>query len=248
MKRWIGVGVLLAAIGLTGCSSLQTVEEHRQLELPLESIEALEIQTESGDLTLRGDDQAHVITVEATIRKSQNIADDDILITLEQDGNLARLVSETKGGFGLRYTDIDLTVTIPSTLPVSIVDDSGDIDISHLAGPLTIQDDSGDILINDVTGEVTIDDQSGDITIKNASALKLIHDESGQISLENTAGDLEIEDESGDMRITKHDGNLTISDGSGDIDIDTVTGDVVILEDGSGDRKVKKVSGAVTEK
>ncbi|MGG1659052.1 DUF4097 family beta strand repeat-containing protein [Brevibacillus sp. NRS-1366] len=248
MKRWIGVGLLLAAMGLAGCSSMEMVEEKRHLELPLESIEALDIQTESGDLVVKGDDQATAIKVEATIKKSQNIAAEDIIVTLEKEGNTANLVSKTSGGFGIRYTDIDLTVTIPSNLKVSIADGSGDIDISHLAGSLTIEDDSGDISITDVTGEVEIDDQSGDIKINNATALKLIHDESGNISLEDTGGDVEIQDESGDLRITKHNGSLTISDGSGNIDIDKVSGDVTILEDGSGDRKVKNVRGSFTEK
>lgn len=244
MKHWIGVGLLIAALGLTGCSSLEMVESKRQMELPVDSIEALDIQTESGDLIVKGDEKATSIKVEATIKKSKSVPDDDIIVTLEQDGNTAKLVSETKGGFGVRITDLTLEVTIPTKLNVNVNDGSGDVNIFNLAGALTIEDDSGDILIKDVSGELVIQDQSGDIKIKNSSALKLINDDSGDIFLEDTGGTVEIQDQSGDIVIRDHTGDITISDGSGDMLIDTVQGNVTITEDGSGERVVKNVSGS----
>ncbi|GED67277.1 hypothetical protein BRE01_09790 [Brevibacillus reuszeri] len=244
MKRWIGVGLLIAALSLAGCSSLEMEESKRQLELPMDSIEALDIQTESGDLIVKGDEKATSIKVEATIKKSKSVPDEDITVTLEKDGNTAKLVSKTKGGFGVRITDITLNVTIPAKLNVDVNDGSGDLDISNLAGVLTIEDDSGDIKINDVSGEVVINDGSGDIKIKNASALKQINDESGDIFLENTGGNVDIQDDSGDIVIRNHTGDITISDGSGDMVIDTIQGNVTITEDGSGDRMVKNVSGS----
>lgn len=247
MKRWIGVGFLVLALGLAGCSSsLDTVEEQRHLDLPIESIEALEIVNNSGNLVVKGDDKATSIQVDANIVRSANINPKDVIVTLTKDGNVARLSSDLNGHFGVVRLELNVEVTVPSALKVAITDDSGDIDVSKLAGALTIKDDSGDIILKDVTGEVQINDQSGDIKINNATALKLIEDDSGDILLEDTGGDMEIKDQSGDMKIVRHKGNVTISDDSGDIDIYTVNGDVNIVEDGTGKRSVKNVSGSYT--
>ncbi|MBG9941989.1 DUF4097 family beta strand repeat-containing protein [Brevibacillus formosus] len=251
MKQWIGVGLIAVGIGLAGCTINDNVikieEEKRQLELPAESIEALNIVTDSGNLIVKGDEKATVIHVDADI-KSKNVKPEEIIITLEKDGNTATLRSEINTGIGINYVDMTLTVTVPAQLPIALTDGSGDIDMTNLAGKLTIEDDSGDIQLTNTNGEVEIRDQSGDIKIKDASALKLIEDDSGDIVMENTGGNVAIHDQSGDMYIRKHKGDVTISDESGDIVIDTVEGNVLIENDGSGDRFVQNIKGSYTSK
>ncbi|GEC92981.1 DUF4097 family beta strand repeat-containing protein [Brevibacillus brevis] len=251
MKQWIGVGLIAVGIGLAGCTISDNVikieEEKRQLELPAESIEALNIVTDSGDLIVKGDEKATVIHVDANI-KSKNVKPEDIIITLEKDGNTAILRSETNTDIGFNYVDMTLTVTVPAQLLIALTDGSGDIDMTDLTGKLTIEDDSGDIRLTNTGGEVEIRDQSGDIRIKDASALKLIEDDSGDIAMENTGGNVEIHDQSGDMDIRKHKGDMTISDQSGDIVIDTVEGNVLIENDGNGERSVQNIKGSYTSK
>ncbi|RAT99034.1 DUF4097 family beta strand repeat-containing protein [Brevibacillus sp. Leaf182] len=251
MKQWIGVGLIAVGIGLAGCTISDNVikieEEKRQLELPAESIEALNIATDSGDLIVKGDEKATAIHVEADI-KTKNVKPEEIIITLEKDGNTATLRSEVNTDIGLNYVDMTLTVIVPAQMPIALTDGSGDIDMTNLTGKLTIEDDSGDIELTNTTGEVEIRDQSGDIKIKDASALKLIEDDSGDIVMENTGGNVAIHDQSGDMYIRKHKGDITISDQSGNIVIDTVEGNVLIENDGSGDRFVQNVTGSYTSK
>ncbi|TKI58297.1 DUF4097 domain-containing protein [Brevibacillus antibioticus] len=251
MKQWIGIGLIAVGIGLAGCTINNNVikidEEKRQLELPAESIEALNIVTDSGDLIVKGDEKATAIHVEADI-KSKNVKPEEIIITLEKDGNNASLRSEVKTDIGLNYVDMTLTVIVPAQLPIALTDGSGDIEMTNLTGKLTIEDDSGDIQLTNTNGEVEIRDQSGDIKIKDASALKLIEDDSGEIVMENTGGNVAIHDQSGDMYIRKHKGDVTISDQSGDIVIDTIEGNVLIESDGSGDRFVQNVTGSYTAK
>ncbi|MGK5509682.1 DUF4097 family beta strand repeat-containing protein [Brevibacillus formosus] len=251
MKQWIGIGLIAVGIGLAGCTINDNVikveEEKRQLELPAESIEALNIVTDSGDLIVKGDEKATAIHVEADI-KSKNVKPEEIIITLEKDGNNATLRSEVKTDIGFNYVDMTLTVIVPAQLPIALTDGSGDIDMTNLTGKLTIEDDSGDIRLTNTGGEVEIHDQSGDIKIKDASALKLIEDDSGDITMENTGGNVVIRDQSGDMDIRKHKGDMTISDQSGDIAIDTVEGNVLIENDGSGERSVQNITGSYTSK
>ncbi|NRR19527.1 DUF4097 family beta strand repeat-containing protein [Brevibacillus sp. MS2.2] len=251
MKQWIGVGLIAVGISLAGCTISDNVikieEEKRQLELPAESIEALNIATDSGDLIVKGDEKATAIHVEADI-KTKNVKPEEIIITLEKDGNTATLRSEVNTDIGLNYVDMTLTVIVPAQMPIALTDGSGDIDMTNLTGKLTIEDDSGDIQLTNTNGEVEIRDQSGDIKIKDASALKLIEDDSGDIVMENTGGNVAIHDQSGDMYIRKHKGDITISDQSGNIVIDTVEGNVLIENDGSGDRFVQNVTGSYTSK
>ncbi|TQK62763.1 putative adhesin [Brevibacillus sp. AG162] len=251
MKQWIGVGLIAVGIGLAGCTISDNVikieEEKRQLELPAESIEALNIVTDSGDLIVKGDEKATAIHVEADI-KSKNVKPEEIIITLEKDGDTATLRSETNTDIGFNYVDMTITVIVPPQLPIALTDGSGDIDMTDLIGKLTIEDDSGDIRLTNTGGEVEIRDQSGDIRIKDASALKLIEDDSGDIAMENTGGNVEIHDQSGDMDIRKHKGDMTISDQSGDIVIDTVEGNVLIENDGNGERSVQNIKGSYTSK
>ncbi|AWX58887.1 hypothetical protein AB432_029260 [Brevibacillus brevis] len=251
MKQWIGVGLIAVGISLAGCTISDNVikieEEKRQLELPAESIEALNIATDSGDLIVKGDEKATAIHVEADI-KTKNVKPEEIIITLEQDGNTATLRSEVNTDIGLNYVDMTLTVIVPAQMPIALTDGSGDIDMTNLTGKLTIEDDSGDIQLTNTNGEVEIRDQSGDIKIKDASALKLIEDDSGDIVMENTGGNVAIHDQSGDMYIKKHKGDITISDQSGNIVIDTVEGNVLIENDGGGDRFVQNVTGSYTSK
>ncbi|MED1784559.1 DUF4097 family beta strand repeat-containing protein [Brevibacillus fortis] len=251
VKQWIGVGLIAVGISLAGCTISNNVikveEEKRQLELPAESIEALNIVTDSGDLIVKGDEKATVIHVEADIQ-SKNVKPEDIIITLEKDGNNATLRSKMNTDIGFNYVDITLTVTVPTQLPIALTDGSGDIDMTNLTGKITIEDDSGDIRLTNTNGEVEIRDQSGDILIKDASALKLIEDDSGDIFMENTGGNVEIHDQSGDMVIRNHKGDVKISDQSGDMVIDTVEGNVLIENDGSGERAVQKIKGTYTSK
>ncbi|MBY0084812.1 MULTISPECIES: DUF4097 family beta strand repeat-containing protein [Brevibacillus] len=251
VKQWIGVGLIAVGIGLAGCTINNNVikveEEKRQLELPAESIEALNIVTDSGDLIVKGDEKATAIHVEAEI-KSKNVKPEEIILTLEKDGNNATLRSEVNTDIGFNFVDMTITVIVPAKLPIALTDGSGDIDMTNLTGKLTIEDDSGDIQLTNTNGEVEIRDQSGDIKIKDASALKLIEDDSGEIVMENTGGNVAIHDQSGDMYIRKHKGDITISDQSGDIVIDTVEGNVLIENDGSGDRFVQNVTGSYTSK
>ncbi|MFS0556678.1 DUF4097 family beta strand repeat-containing protein [Brevibacillus sp. 179-C9.3 HS] len=251
MKQWIGVGLIAVGIGIAGCTISDNVikveEEKRQLELSAESIEALDIVTDSGDLIVKGDEKATAIRVDADI-KTKNVKPEDIFITLEKDGNTATLRSEMNTDIGFNYVDMTLTVTVPAQLPITLTDGSGDIDMTELTGKITIEDDSGDIRLTNTGGETEIRDQSGDIRIKDASALKLIEDDSGDIFMENTGGNVEIHDQSGDMVIRNHKGDMKISDESGDMVIDTVEGNVLIENDGSGERTVLNIKGSYTSK
>lgn len=247
MKAMGWLCMLLAGAVLASGCQFDRVKEHRELELPASAIESLEVETGFGELTIIGDKEASSIQAKATIKRSQNVSEEDILFTLEQEGNTAKLVLDDTAGFGLRSLEVSLTVTVPAAMSMMVKDGSGDTEIKDLEGPLVVHDDSGDLKISNVSGELEAHDQSGDLQVTNASNIKLINDESGDMKLKNTSGDMQLQDQSGNIHINNHTGDLTIWDDSGDLLIDGVDGNVTLEEKGSGDKTVKNIKGSWTE-
>ncbi|MFD1739855.1 hypothetical protein ACFSCX_25650 [Bacillus salitolerans] len=263
MKKWIFLGSIFTM--LVGCSSTRVFEESRELELATTSgVERLNVQTTSGDLIIKGDKDATTISVVAEIKRSESVKEDAIVLTLEQEGNEAELVSKFRPTFGfMTRQSMDITVTVPSHLSVFVKDESGDLRISDIDGHVEIDDDSGDIYvknasnlskIKDDSGEIivensagllTIDDESGDIEVLNTVGIKKIHDDSGAILVESCTGELQVDDQSGDLVIVDHSGNVSIVDGSGEIDIARLEGSIVV-EDESGDISINNVTNDVT--
>lgn len=246
-KRW-GLPVLLAGmIGITGCG-FDMKEEKKELELSAESIETLMVDTASGDFTIKGDDKADSIQAVATIRSAQGADDKAVVFTLEKDGKTAKLVSKFKSRFGINNRSMDITVTVPSKMNVTVDDESGDLRISDIKGNVNIKDQSGDILITDVQGKMEIKDQSGDIEITDSTGDVTIDDESGDMKIRNHTGDVTIDDESGEIEIRDLNGSAVIDDDSGDIVIRGVEKDVTIRSDGSGSVDVSDVKGSYSNK
>ncbi|MFC3769755.1 DUF4097 family beta strand repeat-containing protein [Paenibacillus sp. GCM10012303] len=246
-KRW-GLPVLLAGmIGITGCGFAMK-EGKRELELPAQSIETLQVDTASGDFTIKGDDQADSIRAVATIRSAQGAEDKAVVFTLEKDGKTAKLASRFKSEFGFNNRSMDITVTVPSKLNVTVDDESGDLHISDIQGDVSIIDQSGDMVVKGVQGKIEIKDQSGDIELTGSSGDVKIDDQSGDMKIRNHTGDVTINDESGEIELRDINGSVVIDDESGDIIIRGVEKDVTIRSDGSGGVEVSDVKGSYTNK
>lgn len=210
-----------AAIVCTACSfSSPTLQETRELETPIADGGSFEIEAGAGSLVLRGDDTADAIGVRAEIY--QTAATDDYTLTLElQDDNRARLVAEAGSSFG-GSDRIDLSITVPRRLEVTIVDGSGSLHVETLIGDLDIEDGSGSIRVSDVQGGVAIEDGSGSIVVTDV------------------AGDVSIDDGSGSISVINAGGKVTVSDGSGSIDVDGAD-EFELVDDGSGSVSTRNI-------
>ena len=210
------------AIICTACSfASPTLQETRELETPIADGGMFEIDAGAGSLTLKGDDTADAIRVLAEIY--QTAANDDYTLTLElQDDNRARLVADAATSFGGGSDRIDLSITVPRSLEVKIVDGSGSLRVESLIGNLDIEDGSGSIRVADIAGDIVIDDGSGSIVVTEI------------------AGDVSIDDGSGSISVTNAGGKVTVSDGSGSIDVDGAD-DFELVDDGSGSVSTRNV-------
>jgi len=232
MRSFIVIAMFAASLSNAAWNGYTEV---RNLELSMERINTLEIDAGAGSLEIKGDPDATVIRVVATIRlpdaeaeEAIEIIESDLKLTLEKQRNRAMLNAYFDHGMWGFHGDrrIDLEISMPHGLA------------------LVIDDGSGSIHVEAVSSHIIIDDGSGSITVKNVGSL-VIDDGSGSITVAGVTGDVAIEDGSGDIMVRAVGGSVTIDDGSGGIDIDDVEHDLIIVDDGSGSVRVSDVRGIV---
>jgi hypothetical protein len=241
--------IFLPVIAIAG-----SFDETIRLELAAEGIQRLKIQSGSGFLTVIGVRGMERIRASAQIiirgiqeNEFQNYLEKHLRVALEKRGNDAILQADFKKSFFTKIeAKIDLTVKLPTTLPVNIDDGSGAIIVTNLTGGLNLKDNSGSIDIVNMAGKIKVADGSGSIEIRNVRGDLEIQDGSGLIHVKVINGNVSITDGSGEITVQDVNGSVTITDGSGGIDIQDVTQDVFINEAGSGELNIDGVKGKVT--
>ena len=232
----------------------ESFDETRRLELPVEGIQTLKIQCGSGFLTVIGVKGMERIRASAQIiargileNEFHNYLEKHLLLALKKRGSDAVLKADVKESFLKKIeAKINLTIKLPTTLPVHIDDGSGAIIVTSLASDLNIKDDSGSIDIVNMHGKIKVADSSGSIEIRDVRGNVEIQDGSGLIHVKLINGNVSITDGSGEMTIQDVRGSVTVTDGSGSINIQDVTQDVFINEAGSGELNIDGVKGKVT--
>jgi hypothetical protein len=241
--------IFLPVLALAG-----TLDETRHLELSVDGTQTLKIQCGSGFLTVIGVKGMDRIKATAQIlvrgiqdNEFQNYLEKHLLLALEKRGSDAVLQADIKNSFLNKIeAKINLTIKLPTTLPVNIDDGSGAIIVTNLSGGLQIKDDSGSIDIVNMEGKIKVGDGSGSIEIRDVRGNVEIQDGSGLIQVNRIIGNISITDGSGEMTIQDVNGSVTVTDGSGSINIQDVSQDVFINEAGSGELNIDGVKGKVT--
>jgi DUF4097 and DUF4098 domain-containing protein YvlB len=226
---------IFAAILLASCSAFSG-QETKNLSLPAEGVDKLEISCGAGFLRVQGIEGLNSLEVKAEIyvrgaddEDMKTFIEDHVKLTLEKKGRQAVLMSEVKDRpfFSFRDARIDLTVNVPKKMDVGIDDGSGSIDVGHIMGNLSIEDGSGEIQVEDIQGVLEIDDGSGDIEVRAVG------------------GDVTIDDGSGSISVADVGGSVTVDDGSGSIDIDGVAKDLILKETRSASLRFRNIKGRV---
>lgn len=222
------------------CASLAfSFEKTERLSLSADGIDKLVIDCGAGFLQVTGEGSLRSIEVEAEIivrgKRDSDMEDyvaNNVRLELKREGSRAVLISQFKNsipGISFRERVINLKVKVPENLDMDVDDGSGEIDIAQINGDIQIDDGSGTITIRDIRGDVGVDDGSGTIEISGVSGSVTIDDGSGTIDVSN------VEE------------NVEVSDGSGSIYIDTIGGDVIIRNEGSGGLRIRNVKGRVVK-
>ena len=250
MKLKAIASALLVSLSLSGCvihvgkSHAADVEFKEELTLNADSINQLLVENGSGSINIIGVEGQTSINVKAHVW-----TDDDRShkLSLTQSGDEARLVayaSNSFGSWGSSNTKIDIDVTMPKHLALSISDGSGSINVESIGSDLDIDDGSGSIELSDVVGSVKVNDGSGNLTIEKVSNNLDITDGSGNINIRDIGGDVVVNDGSGDLSIQNIKGGVDVDDGSGSLSIKNVDGFTKVLDD-SGNLSIKNIMNKV---
>lgn len=200
MRSFIVMTMFVASLALPGWTDY---EELRDLDLGSDGISRLSIKAGAGSMDVAGVDGLNRITVKATIVVPDTTEDDalkiiakDMTLSLQRKHGEARLEAWFDSGFMGFGTGshIDLEISVPQSMAVSIDDGSGSIDIVNVAGDVSIVDGSGSISVRHIAGSVTIDDGSGSIRVSDVENDLIITDDgSGSLSFSDIRGTVEQE-------------------------------------------------------
>jgi hypothetical protein len=200
---------------------------------PLTGIERIEIDAQAGELNVNG---AAAVTMAQASGKACASSKDmlkGIKLRMERRDQVLRITATTPTASVLRvfgrasYARLDVTVTLPASLPVKVTDTSGDLEVAGILS-LDLKDESGDILVHDIAQDVTIDDDSGDLTVTSVKGSVTLRDGSGDIKVSKIGGAVEV-----------------VSDGSGDINADEIGRGLIVRSDSSGEVNFSRVHGNV---
>ncbi len=240
--------------------------DSRDAVLEVRPGDRLEVDAVAGSLDIRGREGLDSVTVRGEACASSERLLEKVRLRTERSGDRIQIHAEVPNHRAVlwwsRYARLDLTLEIPSDLPVKVRDSSGDLDIGgvdslelcdssggirvyDVARDVSIRDGSGEIRVADIGGSVLVEDGSGDIEVDGAGGDVLIpRDGSGNIEIRDVGGDVRIRDGSGQILVRGVDGSVTVDeDGSGSIDVAIVGEDVLVRRDGSGTIVVHDVRG-----
>jgi len=203
-------------------------EREIERDIPLESVERMEIEAGAGSLEIEGDTRSSV-SIKARLCSDDEDALAKMDVAFMAKSNIAylRTLFPEKAWFGSdsNRATIDLSLVVPKGLPLAVSDSSGEATITEVAS-LKMVDSSGELKIKNVAGDLSVVDSSGELTIKGVS------------------GNVEVTDSSGALNVKNVDGGVVIeADSSGGIDIANIKQDVLIKRDSSGGISVRNVGG-----
>ncbi|MEO0971684.1 MAG: hypothetical protein AAFX85_01220 [Pseudomonadota bacterium] len=145
--------------------------------------------------------------------------------TLALSTVLPPVVTSSLGNLNAR---LHLTVEIPSTLGVRVVDTTGSLKVRDVAWA-EIDDETGSIEVQDVPGLVhVVSDTSGSIKIERVGSVRIDEDGSGSIKASVVAGDVYVG-----------------RDGAGSISADEVGGSFTVVSNSTGGIRHHNVAGEV---
>lgn len=235
MRGFVVIGMFVASLAHAGWGDF---EEVRKLSISSEGLASLSIDAGAGSMDVTGVEGLDEISVTATIVIDERDEDDALKfiekrmkLSLQEKNGQAVLASHFDRkfmGFGPNAR-IDLDISVPQGMAVSIVDGSGSIDVTRTMADVSIDDGSGSIDV-EYAANVDIDDGSGSLDISHADGDVFIVDGSGSISVRHVGG------------------SVTIDDGSGGIRVSDVEKDLIIVDDGSGGLSISDVRGRVDQK
>ncbi|WP_266169761.1 DUF4097 family beta strand repeat-containing protein [Dyella subtropica] len=223
----------------------------RNLQLDLAGVKSLQIDLRSHELHLSGDPSAKGGELTGRACASDQKLLDDLVVTQRREGDTLIVEAGGKGHImfnlmGRSYTNLELNLKVPASLPVTLNVGSGDAWAAGLQR-LDAHVGSGDLHVNKIAGPLSASVGSGDLDASEIGSLDLGAVGSGDFKAQDIKGDVRVGSiGSGDVALSRVGGNVRADTlGSGDLNVREVAGDLSLGAKGSGDVSHSGVRGKV---
>lgn len=114
---------------------------------------------------------------------------------------------------------VDLEVTIPQWMGVTLEGVYTDITVEGVGGSISAESVQGDISVTGGTGNITVTSIEGDVTLTGTR---------GRMEISTTEGDVKVTDVVGQLSVESVDGDVTLTKiESSSVEVNTVDGDIV---------------------
>jgi hypothetical protein len=200
----------------------------RSAVLPIAGATRVVVIGRAGSLKVTGRAGANEVRATGTACTSTKSELADIQLRATRSGGEIRIEAVIPDVSTSMFGDhrLDFEVSLPTNVPVRVVDGSGGLTIEHTAA-LEVEDGSGELTIRHVAGNLEVQDGSGSMTIEDVS------------------GNVRIRDGSGSIDVHRVTGSVVLNDGSGAVDVTDVGGDFIVESKGSGHVSYDRVKGRV---
>lgn len=203
VRRWQVLGLvailLVAAAALGGCSitingdGVGLGDQYRasgDLALAADGLKGLYIKSSAGPVTVDTWDQPQVKVEYVKKVRAGSQAEADralaaIQVTLEKDGDAARLVAQWPQGWNRYSSNVELRVHAPAAFGAEVHTGAGTIDLSGLQGDLQLESGAGDVTARGSGSRARVAAHSG----------------AGSIDLTGFAGSLRAETGAGSIQV-----------------------------------------------
>jgi DUF4097 and DUF4098 domain-containing protein YvlB len=223
-------GVSPVVIDVAHSTPVIEYNEPRSARVDARGATRIVIYAKAGWLRVNGQPNATEVVAEGTAVAPRESMLRDITLTGTREGDVVRIVVDIPD-LSNRWNDdwdrgpaLDLSVTVPSHIPIEIDDTSGDLRVVG-TGALDLNDNSGDVELRDIGGELRVEDGSGELQIESVRGAVTIDDGSGEIDISDVTG------------------SVTIDDGSGSISVRRISGTMLVRRDGSGGIRAFDIGG-----
>ena len=197
----VAVALILVCVPLWARGALQVVANHDQVGYSV-AVSApvrggqVKVTSGNGDMVFRTSRTAHDISVRGHL--SGSLARPTFSHQSTATG--LDLNSGCNAPFG--HCNISFTVTAPAGLPVTLDDAFGNLTAGHLSGPVSLSNNSGDIDTSDLDGRIQLNDQFGNINASGLDGSTRLVNNSGDINVSGATGDTQLQDSFGNIYLT----------------------------------------------
>jgi hypothetical protein len=246
--RFSFLAITLAVLLASTFAAASTPQGHFEKTFQVNGAVALEVQSHSGDVTVRSGPSGSV-TIRGKIfvgdhwlfgNRHTDVSDIEQHPPVRQDGNSIRV-----DYVSMRDVSVDYEITVPEDTTIRSHSGSGDQTVEGTRGNVDLQSGSGDVKLVRLTGEIRLQTGSGNVRAREISGPVRGGAGSGDIELDEMGtGDIDLHTGSGNITARGIRGAFRAEAGSGDITAEGTQTGAWEVRTGSGNVHVRLPANA----